>query len=72
MRAGGNKKMNDFLLKHGVPKMKATQIREKYDNDVAEHYREVIEAARDNKPGPTTPVPPYNGKSSDTNNNRTC
>ena len=59
MRAGGNKKMNDFLEKHGVPKMKASQIREKYDNDVAEHYRDIIEAARDGNPAPTGPVPTY-------------
>ena len=62
MRAGGNRKMNDFFAKQGVPKFNANSIRDKYDNNVAEYYREVIEAARDLSPKPTTPPPQYQGK----------
>ena len=62
MRVGGNKKMNDFFAKHGVPIKVPNRIREKYDNPVAEYYREVIEAKRDDKPGPTRPVPAFQEK----------
>lgn len=54
--------MNDFFAKQGVPKFNANSIRDKYDNNVAEYYREVIEAARDLSPKPTTPPPQYQGK----------
>ncbi len=59
MRVGGNKKLNDFLAENGVPNMTPNQIREKYDNPVAEHYREMIAAARDGTPAPDGPVPQY-------------
>jgi hypothetical protein len=60
MRAGGNKKLNDFLAAHGVPAdLGRTDIRGKYDNDVAEYFRETIEAERDNTAAPTRAIPTY-------------
>ena len=60
MRAGGNEKMNSFLEQQGVPAdLGKTNIRAKYDNDVAEYYRELIEAQRDQSPKPTRAIPTY-------------
>lgn len=69
MRAGGNDKMNSFLEQHGVPAgLGKTNIRAKYDNDVAEYYRELIEAQRDQSPKPTRAIPTYSAPSSGTSN----
>lgn len=48
MQAGGNGALNDFFKQYGVDKY--TDIRDKYNNRVAEIYREKIKAAVEGRP----------------------
>lgn len=57
MRLGGNQRCNDFLKSHGNA---ATTIREKYDSDEAELYRQTLKAQVEGRPIPTEegrPIP---------------
>eukprot|EP00775_Hariotina_reticulata_P007172 gene7172-7386_t len=54
MQSGGNGALNDFFKQYGVDKY--TDIRDKYNNRVAELYREKIKAAVEGRP--FTPPPP--------------
>ncbi|KAF8068451.1 maoI [Scenedesmus sp. PABB004] len=54
MQAGGNGALNEFFKQYGVPKH--TEIRDKYNNRVAEIYREKVKAAVEGRP--FTPPPP--------------
>ncbi len=54
MQAGGNAKLNEFFGRYGIPK--ATDIRVKYNNRVAEEYRELVRAEAEGRE--YTPAPP--------------
>jgi len=54
MQAGGNAKLNDFFARYGIDK--ATDIKVKYNNRVAEIYRELIKAEAEGQPY-TPPAP---------------
>eukprot|EP00878_Enallax_costatus_P020982 GHUV01022198.1.p1 GENE.GHUV01022198.1~~GHUV01022198.1.p1 ORF type:complete len:327 (+),score=91.67 GHUV01022198.1:646-1626(+) len=54
MQAGGNGALNDFFKQYGVDKY--TDIKDKYNNRVAEIYREKIKAAVEGRP--FNPPPP--------------
>jgi ADP-ribosylation factor GTPase-activating protein 1 len=51
MKNGGNDKCNDYLKRHGIAAN--TPIKQKYDNDVAQLYKEVLKARVEGRPEPT-------------------
>ena len=50
MKGGGNQKCNDYLKKHGIDPR--APIKQKYDNDVAQLYKEVLKARVEGRPEP--------------------
>lgn len=52
MKAGGNKQLNDFLAEHQV-KTEDTMAKDKYDNPVAELYRQKLDARVEGRLEPT-------------------
>ncbi|GAX12714.1 ADP-ribosylation factor GTPase-activating protein 1 [Fistulifera solaris] len=52
MKAGGNKQLNDFLEEYQI-KTKKTTAKEKYDNPVAELYRQKLDARVEGRIEPT-------------------
>lgn len=58
MKIGGNQKCNDYLEKNGIKAR--TPIKQKYENDVAQLYKEIVKARAEGRPEPTVltkPVP---------------
>lgn len=52
MMAGGNEKMNDYLRDNGI-KVDEASTKEKYDNPVAELYRQKLAARAEGREEPT-------------------
>lgn len=52
MKIGGNQKCNDYLEKNGGIKAR-TPIKQKYDNNVAQLYKEIVKARAEGRPEPT-------------------
>lgn len=58
MKTGGNKKCNDYLMAKGITPR--TLVKPKYENDIAQLYKEVLKARVEGRPEPTTLPPPKN------------
>lgn len=72
MKNGGNQKCNDYLKAKGIDPR--TPIKEKYESDVAQLYKEILKAKVEGRPEPTslpkkTAPAPYSGPSSGMNRN---
>ena len=52
MRAGGNDKLNEYLKSKNI--QKTTPIKEKYENDHAQLYKEILKARAEGRPEPTS------------------
>ncbi|CAJ1957410.1 unnamed protein product [Cylindrotheca closterium] len=52
MRAGGNDKLNAYLKSKNI--QKTTPIRQKYENDHAQLYKEILKARVEGRPEPTS------------------
>jgi hypothetical protein len=61
LKLGGNKRLNDFLTKHGVP-VDSIGIPEKYSCPTAEYYRECLTAQISGGAPPSGGAPKYSGK----------
>jgi len=58
MKAGGNKKCNDYIKSKGIdPK---SPIKPKYESDSAQLYKEILKARVEGRPEPTSLPPPRN------------
>lgn len=51
MKAGGNQKCEDYLTSKGIPPN--TPIKEKYESDAAQLYKEILKARAEGRPEPT-------------------
>ena len=51
MKTGGNDKCNDYLKAHGIAWN--TPIKQKYESDAAQLYKEVLKARVEGRPEPT-------------------
>jgi len=60
MKLGGNQKCQSYLSSNGI--MPATPIKEKYESDAAQLYKEILKARAEGRPEPTELVkkPPRN------------
>jgi len=58
MKQGGNKKCNDYLKAKGIDPR--TDIKEKYESDTAQLYKERLKARVEGRPEPTSLPPPRN------------
>mmetsp|Transcript_14596 Transcript_14596/g.30189 ORF Transcript_14596/g.30189 Transcript_14596/m.30189 type:complete len:497 (+) Transcript_14596:220-1710(+) len=58
MKAGGNKKCNDYLKSKGIAPN--TPVKAKYESDVAQLYKECLKARVEGRPEPTSLPPPKN------------
>jgi len=72
MRAGGNDKCNNYLHSKGISK--TASIKDKYENDAAALYKEVLKARAEGRPEPTqlvkkAPRAAYISPNSNNNNN---
>ena len=56
MKAGGNDKCNDYLKKHGIDAR--CPIKQKYESDAAQLYKQVLKARAEGRPEPTKLEPP--------------
>lgn len=54
MKLGGNQQCNQFLLDHGDFDPYTTSIREKYDNPIAQLYKEILKARLSGSSEPST------------------
>lgn len=52
MRLGGNNKLNDYLKSKNI--QKTTPIKQKYENDHAQLYKEILKARAEGRPEPTS------------------
>lgn len=62
MRTGGNDKLNSYLKSKGVDPR--APIKQKYENDHAALYKEILKARVEGRPEPTSLPPPKNKASS--------
>ena len=58
MKTGGNKKLNDYLKSKGIDP--STPVKEKYESEAAQLYKEVLKARAEGRPEPTSLPPPRN------------
>lgn len=58
MKAGGNKKLNDYLASKGIPPN--TPVKAKYESEVAQLYKLRLKARVEGRPEPTSLPPPRN------------
>lgn len=58
MKNGGNKKCNDYLKSKGIDPR--TPVKPKYENDIAQLYKEKLKARVEGRPEPTSLPPPRN------------
>lgn len=58
MKNGGNKKCNDYLKSKGIDPR--TPVKAKYENDIAQLYKEKLKARVEGRPEPTSLPPPRN------------
>jgi ADP-ribosylation factor GTPase-activating protein 1 len=66
MRSGGNDKCNNFLKAKGIDPR--TPIKQKYENDHAQLYKEMLKARVEGRPEPTV-LPPKKQKSAPSSSN---
>ncbi len=58
MKEGGNEKCNNYLKSKGIPP--TTKIKEKYESEHAQLYKEKLKARVEGRPEPTSLPPPRN------------
>jgi hypothetical protein len=60
MKLGGNQQCNSFLQEHAGMDPISTPIREKYDNPVAQFYKDLLKCRLEGKPEPSLDdIPKY-------------
>jgi len=58
MKLGGNQKCTEYLSSKGI--RPGTPIKQKYESDVAQLYKEILKARAEGRPEPTSLPPPKN------------
>jgi len=58
MKLGGNQKCTEYLSSKGI--LPNTPIKQKYESDVAQLYKEILKARAEGRPEPTSLPPPKN------------
>mmetsp|Transcript_8017 Transcript_8017/g.12562 ORF Transcript_8017/g.12562 Transcript_8017/m.12562 type:complete len:541 (+) Transcript_8017:125-1747(+) len=66
MKLGGNQKCQNYLSSKGI--LPSTPIKQKYESDVAQLYKEILKARAEGRPEPTC-LPPKKNKSAYVSNN---
>lgn len=67
MKLGGNQKCQSYLSSKGI--LPSTPIKQKYESDVAQLYKEILKARAEGRPEPTSLPPPKNKNAYVSNNN---
>ena len=60
MKLGGNQKCQSYLSSKGI--LPSTPIKQKYESDVAQLYKEILKARAEGRPEPTSLPPPKNNR----------
>lgn len=67
MKLGGNQKCVNYLSSKGI--LPSTPIKQKYESDAAQLYKEILKARAEGRPEPTSLPPPKNKSAYVSNNN---
>mmetsp|Transcript_1578 Transcript_1578/g.2679 ORF Transcript_1578/g.2679 Transcript_1578/m.2679 type:complete len:510 (+) Transcript_1578:69-1598(+) len=67
MKLGGNQNCINYLSSKGI--LPSTPIKQKYESDVAQLYKEILKARAEGRPEPTALPPPKNKSAYVSNNN---